>query len=139
MNSLLREALVALANLDTTLKPVPLANARESALIMGLNGLAAEYGREIQYTRIDTRGEMDFVIKGGSWGPELAAWLGTIPVRTGLAAYQGPQLPENGWCHIHHFDVERLLQRVGREMGVYPAEPAPVHAKVATTVVHDGP
>lgn len=139
MNAMLRDALLALANLDTTLKPLPLANARESALIMGLNGLAAEYGREIQYTRIDARGEMDFFIKGGAFGPELAAWLSTIPVRTGELAILGPRLPENSWCRIHHFEVERLLQRVGREMGVYPSEPAPIHVKVAATAAHDGP
>lgn len=126
MNKTLNDALVALITLDRTLKPVQLADARESALIQGLNGLAAEYGREIEPTRIDANGEMNFFMKGSAegrgqpYGPELAAWLSTIATRTGTDPKKGPTEPGSNWCRIHHFEVERLLLAVGRELSPAP-------------------
>lgn len=122
MTDRLRDALMALRNLDTSLKPVQFADARETALIEGLRALAAESGRELGFTRIDARGEIAVNVVGpegdgpgrpsGQYGEELAAWLSTVPRRTGTAPYDGPVLPENGWCRINHFDVERLLKLV---------------------------
>lgn len=111
MNLRLKHALHALAGLDRSLKPVQLARAREDALVEALHGLAAEFGREIAFTRIDANGEMDFnlVDVGQGYGPELAALLSKVPRRYGVAPTDAAVLPENGWCRIHHFDVERLL------------------------------
>lgn len=141
MNPLLKEALHALKNLDATLKPVPLGDAREAALVQGLHGLAAEYGRELKFTRINALGELDFVIsKGDNYGVELAKWLDTIPVRTGTHAQTGYNLPEHSWCRINHFDVERLLLRVDQELGSTPVEPQPAPVRAAQSAPGcDGP
>jgi hypothetical protein len=126
MNDRLKNALLALRNLDTSLKPVQLADQRETALVEGLHGLAEEYGRKLCYTRIDAHGEMNFNIVGadgeganranGRYGEELAEWLSQVPRRTGVNSTNAPVLPENGWCRINHFDVERLLNLVAAKM-----------------------
>ena len=125
MNERLKTALHALLNLDRTLKPVQLADAREAGLVEGLYGLAAEYGVHIAFTCINSNGEMAFNVKSGYngcsgiYGEQLASWLSRVPHRYGLAATDSPVLPENSWCWINHFDVERLLRMVATE---YDAE-----------------
>lgn len=118
MNDRLQNALRALLHLDRALKPVPFADAREAALVEGLHGLAAEYGLRIDFTRIDGNGEMAFNVLGrpGRYGAALAAWLSRVPRRNGLVARTNSRvLPENNWCWINHFDVERLLLLVASE------------------------
>lgn len=118
----LEEAVNRLWNLDTTLKPFPLANAREKAIVDGLHGLAAHYGKEIEYTYIDARGELGFVIEGasrgngGEYGEDLARMLSNVPHRTGYASTTAALLPENNWCHINHFAAEKLLKIAGEEI-----------------------
>jgi len=121
MNERLRNAIEALRNLDRSLKPVQLGDAREKALVEGLHGLAAEYGREIEFTMINgaNNGDMKFVIKpsrpgqyDGTYGEELAAWLSMVPRRTGITYTDAPVLPQNNWCYINHFAVEHLLTEI---------------------------
>lgn len=118
----LEEAINALWNLDQDLKPVQLGNQREAAIVAGLHGLAAHFGKDIDFTRIDANGELDFNIKGefrgfcGEYGEELAAVISQVPRRTGIYPTDGSVLPENGWCRINHFDAERLLKIVGHDL-----------------------
>ena len=126
MNERLKNALDALQNLDRSLSPVALGNAREDALIEGLHGLADEYGKKINPTFINAWGEMDFNIIGdmgpgnhlpsGQYGEELAAFLSEIATRTGTTASVGHVLPENGWTMINHFEVEKLLLNVAEKL-----------------------
>lgn len=113
----LENAIQALYELDTTLKPVQFADSRERALQNGLHSLANHFGKKIQYTRIDGNGEMNFIIEGGEgYGDELAEILSNVPRRTGIASYDGPVLGCNSWCRINHFDVERLLKVAGDKL-----------------------
>lgn len=128
MNERLLDALSAIRelNAETALSPVAFADKREAALIEGLHGLAQEYGRAINPTRIDRNGEMSFNIIGdhgpgngrpsGLFGEDLARWLSMVPRRFGDRPTTAPVLPENGWCRINHFDVERLLRAVGEHI-----------------------
>lgn len=121
MNDRLRAALEALKAYQDGKCPCQ----REAILIEGLNGLAEEYGRKIHPTYINANGEMDFFVVGpeglgegrpsGTYGEELAAWLAKVPRRTGVSPTEAAPLPENGWCRINHFDVERLLSLVAQE------------------------
>lgn len=117
MNDRLRNALHALLTLDTTLKPVPFADAREKSLVEGLHGLAAEYGTSIAHTCINALGEMAFNVQG-QYGEDLAAWLSRVPRRCGTSPTRSPVLPENNWCWLNHFDAERLLRLYAAEHGV---------------------
>lgn len=126
MNDCLKGAVETLRNPDTSMKPVQLGDQREAALVAGLHGLAEEFGKQISHTYIDSNGEMAFNIIGpegntpgascGQYGEELAAWLSTVPRRTGARPTTSPILPENGWCRINHFDVERLLLAVAEDL-----------------------
>jgi len=132
MNDRLRNALEAYRNLDRTLKPVPFADAREKALIEFLHGLAEEYGKKIAFTVIDANGEMNFNIEpsrpgayDAKYGEELAEWISMVPRRCGIYPTDSKVLPENNWCRINHFDVERLLNIVAERMPAPEAdEPA---------------
>ncbi|WP_455233068.1 hypothetical protein [Geopseudomonas aromaticivorans] len=117
MSQALKAAIDRLNNLDTSLKPVQLADQREAALVDGLHALAANYGLAIEFTHIDANGEMKFTTKGGEpYGEELASWLSTIPRRTGLQPTSTPVLPSANWGRLNHFDVERLLKAVGESL-----------------------
>lgn len=114
MHPRLAAALYALTHLDYTLKPVQLGDQRKQALIEGLHGLAAQYGREIEHTDIDARGELRFVIKNNQgFGEDLAKVLSLVPRRYGVAPCASPAIAENGWCWINHFDAEKLLNTIG--------------------------
>jgi hypothetical protein len=113
----LTAALKALADLDRTLNPVDLSRAREAALIEGLQALADAYGKTLMPPSIDGRGDMSFTLSppngGPTYGVDLAAWLNEIPVAYGMTNHmQGHVLPQNNWCRINHFNVERLLEKV---------------------------
>jgi hypothetical protein len=123
MNDRLRNALETLRNLDTSLKPVPFADAREKAIVEGLHGLAEEYGRKIGFTHINSLGELDFNIEpskpglhDGTYGDELAEWLSQVETRTGITASKRNILPQNNWCRIKHFEAEKLLNLVADRM-----------------------
>lgn len=117
----LEEAIVKLWNIDPDLKPVQFGDHREDAIVAGLHGLAAHFGKEIDFTHIDSRGELNFFIKGasrglgGEYGEELAAVISKVPRRTGDQSTNRPVLAQNNWCRINHFDAERLLKIVGEE------------------------
>lgn len=115
MHPRLAAAVYALTHLDRTLKPVQLGDQRRQALIEGLHGLAAQYGREIEHTDIDARGEMRFVVANGKgFGDELAKILSLVPRRYGISPCASPAIAENSWCWINHFDVERLIQLIAQ-------------------------
>ncbi len=118
----LEETINRLWNLDTTLKPAPYGNARETAIVEGLHALAAHFGKEIDFTRIDANGELNFNLKGsaqglgGEYGEELAAIISQVPRRMGVSPTDAAMLPQNNWCRINHFDAERLLKIVGEDL-----------------------
>jgi len=122
MSNDLEEAINTLWNVDPDLKPVQFADRREDAIVAGLHGLAAHFGKEIEFTRIDANGELNFNLKGasrglgGEYGEELAAVISQVPRRMGIYPTERPMLPQNNWCRINHFDAERLLKIVGRDL-----------------------
>jgi hypothetical protein len=123
------EAINNLWNLDHSLKPVQLGDAREKAIVNGLHALAAVFGKEIDYTFIDANGELNFNIlgaaqgRGGEYGEDLAALLSQVPRRMGISPTTSPMLPQNNWCRINHFDAERLLNIAAEEiLGMTPPE-----------------
>ena len=123
MKDRLRNALEALRNLDRSLSPVALGEAREKAIVEGLHGLAEEYGRKIGFTYIDSLGELEFNIEpskpglhDGTYGEELAVWLSQINTRSGYLPSKRNILPQNNWCRIHHFEAEKLLHMVAERM-----------------------
>lgn len=129
-NSKLNQAIIELKNLDKNLSPVEMGRQREDALVKGLHGLAERFGKKIDFTHIDANGEMNFNLSnprmeaGVEYGQELAAIISRVPRRTGHRPTDFPMLPENNWCRINHFDVERLLLSLDLE----PSEP--VNAKL---------
>jgi len=110
MNSLLKNAWEILSTPDHSLSPVAQSDRRQKALVDGLTGLAQTFNREIEFTYINSNGELAFEIKNGRYGEELAALLSTIPRRTGVQPTTSPVLPENSWCWINHFDAEKLIR-----------------------------
>jgi hypothetical protein len=118
----LEETIHRLWNLDESLKPVQLGDAREKAIIDGLHALAAHFAKEIDYTYIDANGELDFFVKGasrghgGEYGEDLAALLSQVSRRTGVSPTNAAVLPENNWCRINHFEAEKLLKIAGVEI-----------------------
>jgi len=106
-----------LNNLDHgAMSPVEYSRRRENCLVRGLNALAAEYGKEIETTRIEANGDMCFNIKGADrhqqveYGEELAEVLSLVPRRTGATYVDSPVLPQNNWMWIDHFRVAQLLK-----------------------------
>jgi len=122
MTDSLKDSIQRLWDIDENLTPFQKGNQREDAIVAGLHGLAAHFGKEIDFTRIDANGELNFNIKGaaqglgGEYGEGLAAYLSEVPRRTGISATSSPVLPQNNWCRINHFDAERLLKIVGRDL-----------------------
>jgi hypothetical protein len=136
MNARLKAAIEAYNSLDRSLPPVPFAQERENALVEFLHGIAAEFGREIDVTRIDSRGDMAFNVvepghsgphrRTGRYGDDLAALISLVPRRTGIHYIESPTDGMNGWCHINHFAVERLL-RIVDEHGIDAAKTSEAH------------
>jgi hypothetical protein len=121
MTNRLEAAVNALYALDTSQTPVALGRAREAAIVEGLNALAENFGKKIDFTYIHSNGDLKFNIEGadrgiGEFGANLAAYLSKIPTRTGLQPSEGTVLPENNWLWINHFAAEKLLKIVGKEM-----------------------
>lgn len=122
MTSLLEQAIRDLHSVDTNQTPFEVANQREKALVAGLHALAAHFGKEIEYTMIDARGEFKFNIRGaaqglgGQYGEGLAEALSKVPRRMGILTTTASMLPENNWCWINHFDAEKMLKTIGEEM-----------------------
>lgn len=132
MTDQLETAIRSLWNIDPELRPVPYGDAREKAIVAGLHALAANYGKEIEFTCIDSRGELAFNIKGaregrgGEYGEDLAAVLSLVPRRTGTVWTTSPVLAQNNWCWINHFEAEALLKIVGENLyGITGPDAAP--------------
>lgn len=118
MSSRLRKAIHDLKSIDPDLPPYPHSQAREAALVEGLHGLAAHFNRTIMRTYIDSRGELGFVIANKeTYGSGLAEVLSLVPRRTGVSTTSVTPLPQNSWCYINHFHVERLLMLLGGRFG----------------------
>ncbi len=121
MTNRLEAAINSLYSLDPSMTPVALGNAREAAIVEGLNALAETFGKKIAFTYIHSDGDLKFNIEGadrgnGEFGPDLAAYLSKVPTRSGIEASERTVLPENNWLWINHFAAEKLLKIVGKEM-----------------------
>lgn len=93
-------------------------DAREAAMQAGLPAMAAEFGVTLQGPiYVDSRGEMSIVaLKPGSTNAKVdgcakfgdfAEHLTRNHARTGVAP--GIIDPDNGWCMMSHFGVEKML------------------------------
>lgn len=99
--------------------PLPHSRERESLLSKGLVLMGQICGIHLKEPlQIDANGEFSVVAKdpnsnlpgfAGQFGSEFAHWLSQINTRTGVSASKREVLPENGWCNINHFEVEKLL------------------------------
>lgn len=123
MSAAFREAAAALhaANQQFAagdLSPLAHSRARETALIAGLVALAADFGVTLQCpSAIDSRGELAITaVHPDGRSPEmgcgefgsLSEILNRHNPRQGIAP--GPWLGErSGWCHMNHFDAERMI------------------------------
>lgn len=94
------------------------ARTREAALRAALTALARHHGVLLAYVRgIDGNGEFRIaaVTKKGDnpahgcapFGPAFTALLNTAKPRTGIIPCA--LSPDNGWCYLNHFEVERLV------------------------------
>ena len=126
MTQRLADAITSLYSLDTALSPVALGEAREAAIVEGLHALAEAFGKKIEFTYIHSNGDLRFVLEGadrgeGHFGIELAGYLSMVSTRTGVRACQREVLPGGNWLWINHFEAEKLLKIVGRDMlGIAP-------------------
>jgi hypothetical protein len=104
---------------DGKIKSVPHSNKRCALLIEGLTVLANHFNFPAAI-RYEATGEYTFYGNKGThpenpckpFGDELAAWLNTIPTRTGIQASKGYVIAQNGWTRINHFDAEQLLNNI---------------------------
>ncbi len=101
------------------LSPVAHGNNRETHLAEALRAVAAKTGVTLREPlRIDSNGEFSIVavpteptnIPGaaGRYSDEFVALLNRHNPRCGVLP-TAHLLPENGWCRMNHFDVERLV------------------------------
>lgn len=100
---------------------------REAALADGLNAIAAMAGRTWRGSRyIDSSGEFELAIappvgrpqERGTFGVMLAMDLGRVPTRPGGTRITTTPLPENSTTRINHFDAERLIFLVERDLAI---------------------
>lgn len=102
--------------------PLELARERETRLAQGLRDLAAKHGKTFKEPlAIDSRGEFNLFIEldpprpgfpgaCGQYGDSLAAIISPHSPRCGMAP--GAHIDgQQGWCMMHHFDVERMLSK----------------------------
>ena len=122
INQDLDTALKAMVELrqDTTLKPVQRGDKREAILADFLVALGKEFDVKIQRSRIDANGEMNINVDTsegyGTYGDEFAALISTQPRRTGIYPTEVAMLPENNWCKMNHFSVEKLMEHVRKQL-----------------------
>ena len=100
--------------------PVAVAGKREIALANGLRLLARWHSKEFREPlSINSVGEIELIIKNpdaaeeqagfcGRYGDALAARIARYNPRTGTQP-SNHMSPDNGWCYMNHFDVERML------------------------------
>jgi hypothetical protein len=106
---------------DGKIKSVPHSDKRCALLVEGLNNLAEHFNFPA-VIRYESTGEYTFNGNKGRhpedacspFGEELAAWLSTIPTRTGTQASKGHVMAQNGWTRINHFDAEKLLNNIAQ-------------------------
>lgn len=51
----------------------------------------------------------------GPFGAVFAGFISKVPWRTGARLHTRAMEHSNGWCHVNHFSVERLLREVAEE------------------------
>lgn len=101
------------------IKPVQLGDMRISLLQQGLIALGDFYNFPAA-VRYLASGEFTFYGNRGQhpesacapFGDNLAAWLNTIPTRTGDTPSKGHVMSVNGWTRINHFATESLLRHI---------------------------
>lgn len=93
--------------------------AREKELVEGLKRLAKAHGKTFKgLYGIDARGEISIIVDNGGnfgcgeYGDDLAALLSRHNPRTGIYPTKHMDA-RNGWCHMNHFDVARMLEEAG--------------------------
>jgi len=94
-----------------TLSSVDHGNARSSALCLAVVELAASQGAQLKpISTIDSRGELPiFVTNGTKYGELFATTLNThCNPRTGVQP-GAHMTADAGWCHVGHFDAERMV------------------------------
>lgn len=121
MTDRLESAINDLYSIDRSLNPLEFSRAREAVLIEGLHALAEHFGKEIEHTYIDSNGDLKFHIEGarkgeGEFGDELAATLSKVATRSGAQASKTVILGQNNWTWLNHFEAEKLLKMVGKEL-----------------------
>ena len=104
--------------------PMQQGDAREKALAEGLRRLAKAHGIILREPlQIDSRGEFSLSVSNGTardgqsdacgcYGVPLAALIAKHSPRTGYAPTSFMS-PENGWCRLHHFSVQAMLEEAG--------------------------
>ncbi len=124
--------------------PLGAGRLREGLLSKGLRILAAEAGIELREPlQINANGEYAVIAEmtdpslrsmgaSGPYGAAFAALLRRFDTRTGQFAVKGHVLPENGWCWMNHFEVERMLTSLAQEglesLSLRPMTPAELQA-----------
>lgn len=116
---------------DESLAPVSKGAEREHALADAFIALSECYGAKLKPIRwIDANGEFSVVALAendedkrsgftGHYGQAFARVLSCIPTRTGSKAFVSNVLPENGWCHINHFDAEKLVNALFSQLNAH--------------------
>lgn len=122
LQSKAKEAVEQLAKAQGAGSPLQISRARGAALIQGLMDLAHASGAEISRPAgIDSNGEIavngvGIYPSAGSpckpYGETFARVISLVPRRMGMFPTSTPTPPENAWCKIDHFDMERLLKMV---------------------------
>jgi hypothetical protein len=115
------------------LKAVPYSQERELALSRALRALAVGYGVPLYGPlTIDSRGEFSLIAANkeglnphhygtGQYGEDFVSLLNQFEPRTGERP--GQLCAVNGWCHMNHFNAERMVLAALRAHG----EPSRAH------------
>lgn len=120
----LEKASVDLKNINESFKEGSMTSVayslmRSRALLDALRGVVFMHGVELEEPlQIDSNGEVSLIAKNpngpasiygsGHFGKDLADLITEYRPRTGQA-YGANLSPENGWCKMNHFDVERMV------------------------------
>jgi len=127
------------ANIDffqtRTLSSVDHKHAREAALADALGAMAEDFGVKLQRPlQINSRGEFAIValnadgsdpsrsVKATNQFGAFADHLNPHNPRTGTQP-GAHMIPENGWCYINHFEIERMVLSFAAGLDIDPPAP----------------